>query len=250
MQEALTNVAPPRRDGARRGRAVVAGADGSSSVEVIDDGAGAAAGDQRRRAWACVGMRERAETTGGRCDDRAAARRRLPGRRDMGGDGVIRVVLADDQQLVRAGFRVLLDAEDDIEVVGEAGDGAAALELVRRQRPDVVLMDIRMPGVDGLAATRAITRRSGAGAACKVLILTTFELDEYVFEALRAGRRRLPRQAHRAGGAGARRARRRRRRGAAVAERDPPADRRVRRRVRAAVTHRPTRRRRPRARRR
>jgi DNA-binding NarL/FixJ family response regulator len=99
---------------------------------------------------------------------------------------VIRVVIADDQQLVRAGFRVLLDAEDDVEVVGEAGDGAAALELVRRQLPDVVLMDIRMPGVDGLEATRAITDDPDLRDV-KVLILTTFELDEYVFDALRAG---------------------------------------------------------------
>jgi len=99
---------------------------------------------------------------------------------------VIRVVIADDQQLVRAGFRVLLDAEDDVEVVGEAGDGAAALELVRRERPDVVLMDIRMPGVDGLEATRAITDDPELRDV-KVLILTTFELDDYVFDALRAG---------------------------------------------------------------
>ena len=104
----------------------------------------------------------------------------------MAGAGVIRVVIADDQQLVRAGFRVLLDAEDDVEVVGEAGDGAAALELVRRERPDVVLMDIRMPGVDGLEATRAITDDPELRDV-KVLILTTFELDEYVFDALRAG---------------------------------------------------------------
>ena len=99
---------------------------------------------------------------------------------------MIRVVLADDQQLVRAGFRVLLDAEEGIEVVGEAGDGAAAIELVRAERPDVVLMDIRMPGVDGLAATREITADPSL-AAVRVLILTTFELDEYVFEALRSG---------------------------------------------------------------
>ena len=99
---------------------------------------------------------------------------------------MIRVVIADDQQLVRAGFRVLLDSEDDVEVVGEAGDGAAALELVREERPDVVLMDIRMPGVDGLEATRAITDDPDL-AGVKVLILTTFELDEYVFDALRAG---------------------------------------------------------------
>jgi DNA-binding NarL/FixJ family response regulator len=99
---------------------------------------------------------------------------------------VIRVVLADDQALVRAGFQALLDAQDDVEVVGEAADGDEAVTVTRRERPDVVLMDIRMPGADGLAATRAI----GADPALdtvRVVILTTFELDEYVFEALRAG---------------------------------------------------------------
>jgi DNA-binding NarL/FixJ family response regulator len=99
---------------------------------------------------------------------------------------VIRVVLADDQALVRAGFRALLDAQDDIEVVGEASDGDEAVRLVRRLGPDVVLMDIRMPGTDGLAATRKIAgdeRLSGA----RIVILTTFELDEYVFEAIRSG---------------------------------------------------------------
>jgi DNA-binding NarL/FixJ family response regulator len=99
---------------------------------------------------------------------------------------LIRVLLADDQALVRAGFRALLDAQDDIEVVGEAGDGQEAVAIARRAAPDVVLMDIRMPGTDGLAATRAIASDERL-AATKVVILTTFELDEYVFEALRAG---------------------------------------------------------------
>jgi len=99
---------------------------------------------------------------------------------------VIRVVLADDQALVRAGFAALLDAQDDMQVVASAADGAAAVELVREHRPDVVLMDIRMPGTDGLAATRAIAADPGL-ADVRVVILTTFELDEYVFEALRAG---------------------------------------------------------------
>jgi DNA-binding NarL/FixJ family response regulator len=98
----------------------------------------------------------------------------------------IRVVLADDQPLVRAGFRMLLDAEDDIEVVGEADDGAAAVDLAVATRPEVVLMDIRMPGVDGLEATRRIAANPDLGGV-KVMILTTFEIDEYVFEALRAG---------------------------------------------------------------
>jgi len=99
---------------------------------------------------------------------------------------VIRVLLADDQALVRAGFAALLDAQDDMQVVASAADGAAAVELVREHRPDVVLMDIRMPGTDGLAATRAIAADPGL-ADVRVVILTTFELDEYVFEALRAG---------------------------------------------------------------
>jgi DNA-binding NarL/FixJ family response regulator len=99
---------------------------------------------------------------------------------------MIRVLLADDQALVRAGFAALLDAQEDIEVAGEAPDGAAALRLVRELSPDVVLMDIRMPGLDGLQATREIAR-DGRLADVRVVILTTFELDEYVFEALRAG---------------------------------------------------------------
>jgi DNA-binding NarL/FixJ family response regulator len=98
----------------------------------------------------------------------------------------IRVVLADDQALVRAGFHALLDAQDDIEVVGEAADGEDAVAVTGRERPDVVLMDIRMPGTDGLAATRAIGADPALDAV-KVVILTTFELDEYVFEALRTG---------------------------------------------------------------
>jgi DNA-binding NarL/FixJ family response regulator len=99
---------------------------------------------------------------------------------------MIRVLLADDQDLVRAGFRALLDAQDDIEVVGEAGDGDEAVQLARRHRPDVVLMDIRMPGNDGLVATRTIAADHGL-ADVRIVILTTFELDEYVFEAIRAG---------------------------------------------------------------
>ena len=99
---------------------------------------------------------------------------------------MIRVLLADDQVLVRAGFRALLDAEDDIDVVGEAGDGAAAVRLATTTRPDVILMDIRMPHVDGLEATRQIVAQP-ALAETRIVILTTFDLDEYVFEALRSG---------------------------------------------------------------
>jgi DNA-binding NarL/FixJ family response regulator len=96
---------------------------------------------------------------------------------------VIRVLLADDHRLVRSGFRVILDIEDDIEVVGEAADGAQAVDLARSLRPDVVLMDVEMPGMDGLAATRLLSAEDGPS----VVILTTFDRDEYLFEALRAG---------------------------------------------------------------
>ena len=99
---------------------------------------------------------------------------------------MIRVLLADDQVLVRAGFRSLLDAQPDIEVVAEADDGLAATRLTRELLPDVVLMDIRMPQQDGLTATRMITGDPSL-AKVKVVVLTTFELDEYVFEALRSG---------------------------------------------------------------
>jgi DNA-binding NarL/FixJ family response regulator len=99
---------------------------------------------------------------------------------------MIRVLLADDQTLVRAGFRALLAAQSDIEVAGEAGDGEQAVDLARQVVPDVVLMDIRMPGTDGLAATRQIAADQRL-AGVRVVILTTFELDEYVFEAICAG---------------------------------------------------------------
>jgi DNA-binding NarL/FixJ family response regulator len=98
---------------------------------------------------------------------------------------VIRVLLVDDQRLVRSGFRMILSTEPGITVVGEAADGAEAVEAARELAPHVVLMDIRMPGVDGLEATRRIV--DGSAAAPRVLVLTTFDLDEYVYEALRAG---------------------------------------------------------------
>ncbi|HEY3210291.1 MAG TPA: response regulator transcription factor [Actinomycetota bacterium] len=99
---------------------------------------------------------------------------------------MIRVLLADDQALVRAGFRALLDSQEDIEVVGEAGDGEQAVQLATELMPDIVLMDIRMPGVDGLAATQQIAADDHL-ADVRVVILTTFGLDEYVFEAIRSG---------------------------------------------------------------
>lgn len=113
---------------------------------------------------------------------------------------MIGVLLVDDQSLLRMGFRLILDAEADIEVVGEAGDGAAAVSMVSALRPDVVLMDVRMPGMDGIQATAAITAAqaarstasgaamsTGAQAVSRVLILTTFDLDQYVFAGLKAG---------------------------------------------------------------
>jgi DNA-binding NarL/FixJ family response regulator len=98
----------------------------------------------------------------------------------------IRIVLVDDEHLVRAGLRLILESEEDLEVVGEADDGAAAVELVTKADPDVVLMDIQMPGMNGLEATRRIVDL-GREESSRVLILTTFEIDEYVYDALRAG---------------------------------------------------------------
>ena len=98
----------------------------------------------------------------------------------------VRVLIVDDQALVRTGFRMILEAEEDIEVVGEAGDGIEAITEARRLEPDVVLMDVRMPELDGIEATRRLLSNGGAGDT-KVVMLTTFDMDEYVFDALRAG---------------------------------------------------------------
>ncbi len=97
---------------------------------------------------------------------------------------MIRILIADDQELVRTGFRVVLDAEPDLEVIGEAADGLTAIEAAKTLQPDIVLMDIRMPNLDGIEATRRIAAGDGSP---RILILTTFDLDDYVYEALRAG---------------------------------------------------------------
>ena len=96
----------------------------------------------------------------------------------------IRVLLCDDQALVRSGFRMILEARPDLEVVGEAGDGLQAVELAVRSEPDVILMDVRMPNIDGVEATRRIV---AAGSGARVIVLTTYDLDEYVYDAIRAG---------------------------------------------------------------
>jgi DNA-binding NarL/FixJ family response regulator len=102
----------------------------------------------------------------------------------MNGNAPIRVLLVDDQPLLRMGFRLILEGEDDLQVVGEASDGAEAIRQVREASPDVVLMDVRMPVLDGIEATRAVTT---SGSSAKVIILTTFDLDEYAFAGLQAG---------------------------------------------------------------
>ena len=99
----------------------------------------------------------------------------------------IRILLVDDQSLIRTGFRMILDAEEDIEVVGECADGTQAIDSVKRFKPDVVLMDIRMPEMDGIEATRRIVSAAPEDQPVRVLMLTTFDLDEYVYDALRAG---------------------------------------------------------------
>ena len=192
--------------------------DADLCIEVVDDGVGSGAlegvsiapfpvpaeelrrgAGRPRRSAASSGRHlrpgDRRDAGAGRAL-RRCARRGASARRRILGDGALparavhdvtlRVVIVDDQALVRAGFTMILEAEPDIEVVGEAADGNEAVHVVEQRRPDVVLMDVRMPGLDGIAATRLL---AGPGAArpVKVIILTTYDLDEYVFDALAAG---------------------------------------------------------------
>src|SRR5262249_23228245 len=143
-------------------------------------------GDQRHHAQRCRGRRCCPRRCCGRrcCAQRGWACRWAS--RSRGAAVMIRVLLADDQALIRAGFRVLLENADGVAVVGEASNGSEAVDLARQLCSDVVLMDIRMPGVDGLEATRRIAADDNL-AGVKVIILTTFESDEYVYQAIRAG---------------------------------------------------------------
>lgn len=218
LQEALTNVV--RHSESRTAHITLTYAPERLALRIDDEGP-ASHGEAGGSGNGLVGMRERAAALGGTIDagprpgggfrveafiplsmrptvghailvavavavTGTVVRTGRRSRRRTEGVPVIRVLLADDQSLVRAGFRALLGAQPDIEVAGEAADGAQALQLVRELRPDIVLMDIRMPVLDGLAATRKITDDQDLDGV-KVVMLTTFELDEYVFEAIRSG---------------------------------------------------------------
>ena len=196
VQEALTNTL--RHAAARHAWVTISYDEPKVRIRVADDGTSPPVGPApapRRpdaRATASTACANEPPCTAARCArarPTAAAgwsrRPSGPGHGPTGGAGMsISVLLADDQPLLRRGFRMILEAEDDLTVVAEAGDGEEAVDQARRHAPDVVLMDIRMPGTDGIEATRRIT---AADARVRVLVLTTFDLDEYAFGALRAG---------------------------------------------------------------
>ena len=182
VQESLTNVL--RHAGTATAAVRVTVADADLTIEVSDTGRGgvpAANGGPRPGRHARTG--DRAGRFPAR---RPTTRRRLRRDRDPAGAPMIRVLIADDQDLVRIGLRALLSSEDGLTVVGEAADGLAAVALAREHRPDVVLMDVRMPGIDGIEATRRIAADADLSGT-RVIVLTTFEIDAYVFDALRQG---------------------------------------------------------------
>ena len=184
IQEAVTNVVRHARTA--QCRVSIGQQDGQLSIEVTDSGRG---GSTAGTGYGITGMRERAALLGGNFSAgprpgggfRVAARLPLPA---PPGPMTIQVILADDQPLVRAGLRRLIEQTPDIDVAGEAGTGAEAVQLVRDSGPDVVMMDIRMPGMDGIEATQLIT---AGDTHARVLVLTTFDDDDYVYGALRAG---------------------------------------------------------------
>ena len=181
VQEALTNAI--KHAGAAPTSVTVRWEPSALELEIVDTGAGRGV-NGNGAGHGLVGMEERMRLYDGSLRTGTRAGRRVRGRREA--PAVIRVLVADDQALVRAGFRMILDAEEDIDVVGEASDGAEAVEQARRLTPDVVLMDIRMPELDGIEATRRVVD-AGGDTPPRVLMLTTFDLNEYVYEALRAG---------------------------------------------------------------
>ena len=186
VQEALTNVS--RHAGGACASVHLHYTPAALSVQVDDDGTRASTGTrQAGPGMGLIGMRERVAALGGRLTPargRAAASRYAPN--SPPGAIVIRALLADDQALIRSGIRSLLDAEDDIEVVAEAADGRQAVALAAEHRPDIALVDIQMPVLDGLEATRQIAADERLDSV-RVVILTNFGLDEYIFAALRAG---------------------------------------------------------------
>ena len=186
LQEALTNVI--RHAGTTNALVRVVHDDETLVLEVEDDGRGLPSNGDGGLGTGIQGMRERAAALGGAVEagSRTGGGFRVTRPTAAGHRRMIRVLLADDQALVRAGFRALLEAEPGIEVVGEAVNGEEAVRLATSLAPDVVLMDIRMPGSDGLEATRRIVSDERL-AEVRIIILSTFDLDEYVFEALRLG---------------------------------------------------------------